>query len=481
MGEAERGAIILEKRRAAARSVGSGFLLTALKLAAGLATGSLGLMAEAAHSALDLAAAGMTWFAVRTSAKPPDEDHPYGHGKIEHLTALGETLLLVLTSLWILYEAARRVLGGGPEVEPSIAAFAVMAISIAVDIVRSRDLKRVAVRSGSQALEADALHFSTDIFSSAVVIAGLFGVVVARETGIEWLFLADPIAASLVAVIVLVLSWQLGRRAADMLLDRAPEWAAASVERALRGLEGLEKPPRARVRQSGDRILADVELTLRRGLPLAEGERIADQARARLREAFETGAVVTVALVASHEGAESLRQRVATAVAMEGVHAHNITLREAGGGTQADLHLELPGDLTLAEGHTIADRVEARILSEVPEIRRADIHLEQHDERATVAESLGEERRRDIERRIHEAARPIVGDHALHDLHLAETPAGVYLSCHCSVPAETSLADVHALTERLERAFRQAAPDLARVSVHAEPLGSPRHAGRGED
>ena len=473
--------MVREKKRAAAQSVLAGLILTGIKIAAGLATGSLGILAEAAHSALDLVAAAMTWLAVRTSWRPPDDDHPYGHGKIENLSALGETLLLVITSFWILWEAARRILGEGAEVEVSIWAFAVMGISIVVDIVRSRDLKRVAEKSSSQALEADALHFSTDVASSSVVIAGLAGVLLARQLGVKWLTLADPIAAGIVAVIVLVLSWNLGRRAVDMLLDRAPAHVTEAIARSLDGLEGMDGTPRVRVRQAGDRVFVDVEFSVERGLPLAEGERIAQVARERVRAAAGSNAGVTVELKARQDGRETLRQKVATAVAMEKVHAHNITVRHETGGAHADLHLELPESMSLGDGHAIADRVESRVLREVSEVRRVDIHLELHGE---VPESVGvldEAVRRDLEARIQAVAQGVAGEGAVHDLMLAETGSGLYLSCHCFVPADRSLAEAHALTERLERALRSSIPELTRIAVHAEPYGSRRHtAGRGD-
>jgi len=162
-----------EKREAALSSVVAALLLTGLKLAIGLLTGSLGILAEAAHSGLDLVAALVTFFAVRLSDRPPDEHHLYGYGKIENLSALIETLLLLITCVWIIYEAIQRLFFKSVEIEASIWAFAVMGISIVVDITRSRILYAAARKHKSQALEADALHFSTDIWSSSVVIVGL--------------------------------------------------------------------------------------------------------------------------------------------------------------------------------------------------------------------------------------------------------------------------------------------------------------------
>jgi divalent metal cation (Fe/Co/Zn/Cd) transporter len=180
-------------------------------------------------------------------------------------------------------------------------------------------------------------------------------------------------------------------------------------------------------------------------------------------------ASVMIQFHAKRDDRASLRSRVATAVAMEGVHAHNITVRYEGGLAHADLHLELAGQLTLGEGHEVADRVEKRILHEVPEVRRVDIHLELHDEEPVVAEPLGDEERSRLEARIITAAVPLVGDGALHDLMVARAGSGVYLSCHCYVPRDLSLSEAHRLTDRLERMIRQAVPELDRVAVHAEP------------
>lgn len=471
-GASDLEEIVREKKRAAASSVLAGLALTVVKLFAGLSTSSLGLLAEAAHSALDFGAAVMTWLAVRHSWRPPDAEHHYGHGKIENLSALGETILLAATSFWILYEAGQRLAGRGPEVQPSILAFAVMGLSIVVDVVRSRDLRRVAAKSGSQALEADALHFSTDIASSTVVIVGLVGVLAGRHAGLPALAMADPIAAIIVALIVLVLSWKLGRKAVDMLLDRAPSGVASRLASSLEGIDGLERAPVLRVRQAGDRLFVDVDVALRRGLPVAEVERVAATVRERVTAASGTQATVTVQIRASEGTDDSVRARVAIAVAMEGVHAHNITLRGDPDGLHADFHLELPSRLSLGDAHAIADRVESRVLREVPDLGRVDIHLELHDEVPGTADPLEEPLRSSLESRVLAAARGVSGAADVHDLVLYRTGEGIYLSCHCFVPSETSLAEAHAVTEKLEREIRAAVPELGRVSVHAEPPGS---------
>ena len=466
-----RNDLLREKKRAALASVFAGAVLTVLKLAAGIATSSLGLLAEAAHSALDLGAAALTWGAVRTSWRPPDEEHHYGHGKIENLAALAETALLVVTSIWILTEVVRRLLGEGPEVEPTPWAFVVMGLSIIVDWYRARDLRRVAAESHSQALEADALHFSTDIVSSTVVVLGLVGVMASRHFGKEWMALADPVAACVVAIIVLFLSWKLGQRAVDVLMDRAPAGLSTRIRSSLAGIQGVQGAPLIRVRQAGDRVFADIAIVLSPGLPVAEGDRIAARARAAVKEIAGDEASVFVQLQADRAETASLRERVSTAVAMAGEIAHNVTLRRSAAGVQADLHLELPGKLTLAEAHDVADRVEARILGQVPELGRVDIHLELRAEEPDRANPIDPEVHAAIESRVREAAAEVVSEGAVHDLMIAQTRGGIYLSCHCFLPPDTPLEEAHTRTDRLEARLRRAVPELIRVSVHAEPEG----------
>ena len=252
-----------EKRAAAFTSVVAAIALTMLKLTVGLMTNSLGILAEAAHSALDLVAALVTFFAVRVSDKPADPGHPYGHGKVENLSALFETLLLLVTCVWIIYESISRLFFRSAEVIPSAWGFVVMGVSIAVDASRSRLLYRTAKKYGSQALEADALHFSTDIWSSAVVILGLAGVQLAsRSLGLSFLRNTDAIAALVVAAIVIYVSIQLGVRAVQALLDHAPAGLQGEIKRVVEVIPEIIDCHHIRIRTSGPRIFVDVHVTV---------------------------------------------------------------------------------------------------------------------------------------------------------------------------------------------------------------------------
>ncbi|HEY5268878.1 MAG TPA: cation diffusion facilitator family transporter [Anaerolineales bacterium] len=252
-----------DKRSAALSSVIAAIGLTTFKLIVGLLTNSLGILAEAAHSGLDLVAAAMTFFAVQVSDKPADKEHPFGHGKIENLSALFETLLLLATSGWIIYEAIQRLFFVNVKVEASIWSFIVMGTSIVIDYTRSRILYKAARKYKSQALEADAIHFSTDIWSSSVVIVGLIGLTIARYVpGLDWMHKADAIAALIVAIIVLYISGELGWRTISALLDTAPRGLADKVEKVAASVNGVVDAHAIRIRLSGAHTFIDMHVTM---------------------------------------------------------------------------------------------------------------------------------------------------------------------------------------------------------------------------
>jgi cation diffusion facilitator family transporter len=253
-----------EKRSAAGNSVLAAIVITGLKIAVGVTTGSLGILSEGAHSGLDLIASLLTFFSVGVSDKPADADHQYGHGKIENISAFVETGLLLLTCAWIIYEAASRLFFRRIEIEPSIAAFAVMLFSMGLDFWRSRVLGRIANKYESQALEADALHFSTDIWSAGVVVLGLVLVLVGRTYHVDWLRDSDPIAALFVAGVVVSVSWRLARRTVDALLDAAPSGVRSKIYDAVLRVNGVIEVDRVRIRRAGNRYFADLAVGLAR-------------------------------------------------------------------------------------------------------------------------------------------------------------------------------------------------------------------------
>jgi cation diffusion facilitator family transporter len=267
-----------EKRAAALSSVVAAIGLTSFKIIIGLLTNSLGILAEAAHSALDLVAALMTFFAIRISDKPADREHHFGHGKVENLSALFETVLLLATSAWIINEAIKRLFFKSAQVEASVWSFVVMGTSIVIDYTRSRILYRAAKKYNSQALEADALHFSTDIWSSSVVILGLIGVTIARFVpGLHWMSEADAIAASIVALIVIYISGELGYRTIQALLDTAPRGMTEQIISKVEKMKGVNDCHAVRIRPSGARWFVDLHVTMDGNTTLNESHAITEK------------------------------------------------------------------------------------------------------------------------------------------------------------------------------------------------------------
>jgi cation diffusion facilitator family transporter len=280
-----------EKRLVALSSVAAAVVLTSMKVVVGLATGSIGILSEAAHSGLDLLAAAVTLWAVRASAMPADEDHPYGHGKIENFSALFETGLLLATCVWISYEAVKRLAFEPAHVEATPWSFAIMAVSIVIDVSRSRALARAARKYRSQALEADALHFSTDVWSSAVVIAGLSCVWASDRFSVPWLATADAVAALGVAAIAVLVGIRLGKKSVDDLLDAAPAGLLERVAHAA-AVPGVVTVSQVRVRRSGPQTFADVTLQVERGLTLEAAHDVAHAAEEAIGRAVHEVDVV---------------------------------------------------------------------------------------------------------------------------------------------------------------------------------------------
>lgn len=256
-----------EKKSIALTSVLAAIFLTSFKLVIGLLTGSLGILSEALHSALDLVAAVITFFAVRVADKPADEEHNFGHGKIENYSALVETLLLVVTCTWIIYEAVHRLITGKMEIDVTVWSFVVIITSIVVDISRSRALYRVARKHDSQALEADALHFSTDIWSSTVVLIGLAGAAF-------HFYYADPIAALVVALIVLSVSYRLGKKSFNALVDRAPLGLHDKIAEIVKEIPEVKNYHDVKVRESGPYKFVDLNIHVDKNLTIDQAHEI---------------------------------------------------------------------------------------------------------------------------------------------------------------------------------------------------------------
>ena len=468
-----------DKQVVALTSVAAALGLTGLKLGVGVTTGSLGILAEAAHSGLDLVAALLTFFAVRVAGQPPDREHRYGHGKAENLSAFVEAALLVITAAWVIYEAVRRLFFAEVHVEANVWAFLVMAFSIVVDVGRSRALRRVAEQHDSQALAADALHFQTDIWSSAVVIAGLLAIKVGEWTGWDaggWLHKADAIAALGVSAIVLTVTGRLLRETVDVLLDRAPEEGAERLIEAVTRVPGVLGCRRLRLRRAGNKVFADIVIAVARTNTFGEAHAITEAVEEAVRAALPRGdvdVVVHMEPVAAPD--ESPGDEVRLLARQSGMRAHDVRVREIDEQLDADLHVEVDPALTLDQAHALTAQLERDVRRANPQFGRVNTHIEAPE---TTVERQADvtTQRAELVARVRDIADGVAGKGSCHEVRiyrLLGEERHVELVLHCWFPGELTVRQVHEVSEEIERRLYGAVPDLRSVLIHAEP-GEPR-------
>jgi len=456
-----------EKGLVAATSVVAAVALTVLKLVVGLATGSLGILSEALHSALDLVAALATLFAVRTSARPADSTHPFGHGKVENLSALFETILLLVTCGWIVNEAVERLATGNVRVQATAWAFVVMAISIVVDLSRSQALMKVARATGSQALEADALHFSTDVWSSSVVILGLAAVRLAPVLGMPWLVHADAVAALGVAAIVVWVSLRLGRRTIADLLDEVPPGLREQVEAAAH-VSGVVDVGRVRVRRSGGDHFVDLTLSAAPGITLERAHVLADRVEHAVRERLP-GADVLVHVEPVGDGERPVPSAlgVQTMARREGLEAHAVHLAPGPAGPVLELHVEVEPDLDVATAHARVGELEAKLRRRFPGLVQIVSHLEPRTTAPATENGV-------TVAAIRATAERVAADRGLQcqasDVVVARGEAGLEVAFCCATDPRAAISEAHALTAALEAAVREQFPAIDRVTIHLRPL-----------
>jgi len=455
-----------EKRTVARNSFFAAIVITAMKAVVGITTGSLGILSEAAHSALDMVAAFITLVSVRVSDKPADADHLYGHGKVENFSAFIETGLLLLTCVWIIWEASRRLFFHHVDIQPTPAAFIVMAISMVIDAWRSRALKKIAAKYDSQALEADALHFSTDIYSSGVVLLGLTVVVIGHRYSLPALINADPIAALFVAGVVIYVSWRLARRTIDALLDAAPPGVRAQIVEAVSRLNGVLELDRVRIRRAGNRYFADLNVGLARNVTFQRAEQLAEEVTNTIRRVLPNVDVV-VHSVPRAAGGENIFDRIRAVATRNNLNVHDVSVQDLAGRLHVEQLLELDESLNLKQGHDVVTAVEAEMRREVPEISSILTHIE--SEPSTIETGDEIQRDADIERRLSRivAEFPEVLD--MHDVAVKRVRDRIYVSCHCTMSDDLPLSRVHDISTALEIRFKQDAPEIFKVLIHPEP------------
>ena len=451
---------VTPQRRTAFVSVLAAAALVALKLATGLATDSLGLVSEALHSGTDLVAALLTFFAVGVAGRPPDPGHPYGHGKAEHLAALAEASILVVASLAIAAGALLRLLGvSEAEVQPKWYAFAVVGVVIAIDLSRAYVSRTAARRYGSAALEANALHFASDLAGSSVV---LFGLVLAAGGYPE----ADSVAAIFVAALVLAGAGRLIRLNVDVLMDRAPREAEAAARRAIAELEPPVELRRLRVREAGGRHFADVVIGVSPGAAVGQGHAAAEAVEEAVQRTLPRSDVIVH--VEPREEAAIRERAHAAALAVPRVReVHDVTVLDVAGGTEVSLHLKLPGDLPLEEAHAVASAVERAISEALPAVTAVQTHLEplaEAGEGVPPAELDVAAVRAEVAHAVAEATGGVP-----RTLRFLETDDGLVVFLTLTLAPETTLADAHALASDVESRIRRSRPDVREVIVHTEP------------
>ena len=451
-----------EKEHVALGSIVASGGLTVAKAIVGFATGSLAILTDAAHSLIDLLAIVMTYFAVRIGGKPADDEHHYGHGKIESMSALAETALLFVLSAIVIWEAGHRLLlESSGTVEATPIAFAVVAGAIVVDFFRSRLLTRVANKTSSEALHADALHFSSDLWASVAVLFGLVGIAL----GYQW---ADSVAAIVVAVFICVAAWQLGRRTIDTLTDTAPAGITARVRTALAAVKGVVAVERVRARKVGPTTFVELEIATSRTLPLDRVAAIKDEIIARLRaELGDAEIAVTVAPRALDS--ETALERVMVIARNLALAVHHVTVHAISNRLAVSLDLEVDGDLPLATAHEIASRLETAIQDELGPDVEVETHIEPLQTHDISGSDAPAERTSAVSAILSEIAAKLGSVREVHDVRMRETPDGAIVNFHCHVDPALTVHAVHEKVDELERGLRRSFPAIKRVIGHAEP------------
>ncbi|HLN25041.1 MAG TPA: cation-efflux pump, partial [Patescibacteria group bacterium] len=412
-----------DKKGVALSSVFASAFMAVTKLAVGLLTGSLGILSEAAHSLLDLGAATLTYFAVRISDEPADDRHPYGHGKIEAVSALVETGLLFITGLWIIREAVLRLMADDVHVETTWYSAAVIVMSIGIDFTRSRALMKVAKATKSQALEADALHFRSDILSSAVVLFGLGCVALGYPKG-------DSIAAIGVSFFVFHVAYGMGRRTIDVLVDAAPEGIAERVQEVAAAVDGVARVEHVRARPAGSVVFIEVLIRVSRAMLLDRAQEVCDAVTAAVIARIpEANCFVKAEPLALDD--ESIIDTVRLTAARLNVMIHDLGVHALGERKHVSFDIEVDEVMNIADAHEIATSIEDAIRAELGDDVQVDTHIDPRRFGVVVGTPVAEEARQRCEDEIITLARSVRGVRDVHKVWVQEGDEGMYVSLHC--------------------------------------------------
>jgi len=452
-----------EKEQVALTSIAASAALTIAKGLVGVATGSLAILSEAGHSLIDLGATVMTYAAVRVSGRPADKEHHYGHGKIESVSALAETALLFLLSGVVIWEAVKRLTEHEEHMVIANAwAFGVIAVSIAVDFFRSRALSRTAKQTQSQALEADALHFSSDLWASLAVLIGLGGV----RFGLWW---ADSTAALAVAILICVAGWRLGRRTIDTLTDTAPVGAAAQITALAAKVPGVVRVEQVRARAVGEKTFIDLAVAVSRTMPLDRVSALKGAVAAAISQQMP-GAEPTVTTDPVALDNETVLDRVMVIARNRALAVHHVTVHDLKDRLAISLDLEVDGKLSLRDAHALADGLESAIAAEIGASVEIDTHIEPLQPHRASGREAPSERVKAVEIALAELAAEGRTLRDVHDVRVRETDEGEIVNFHCRVDPQLGVQTVHEKVDELERALRERSPTIKRVIGHAEPM-----------
>jgi len=455
------------KRQVALHSMVAATAMTVLKLAAGLLSGSLGVLSDAAHSALDLVGVTMTFFSVQMSEKPADEDHTYGHGKFENLSSFGEAGLMAVSCAWIIWEAMQRIVRDGAALHHSIWPVLVLVLSICVDWWRSRRLKAVAERTGSPALATDAFHFASDIWSTVAVLGGLGASWLGTRLGVGWLRYADPFAAVVVSLMILRMTLHLGRETVAVLMDEVPAETRHRLIDEVSKVEGVLAVEQARVRRAGASYFADLTLALPRQYTFEHTGELVGKATEAAHRALPQADVV-IHTVPRQALAESIFDRVRAVAARNNVSVHELSVQSHNGRLRVEQHVELNENMTLLAAHGFVSGLEAEILRETPEVHAVLTHIESEPATIEEPEEIVEVDRK-IEYALRATARLFVEIVDVHEIVVGRTVDHIWLSCHCTLPDELPMLKVHEVITALEDRFKLECPEVYRVTIHPEP------------
>jgi cation diffusion facilitator family transporter len=462
---------VREKKRAALLSVGSAVVLVSLKAFLVLRTGSLGVLSEALHSGLDLVAAVITFLSVRVSDQPADERHPYGHGKFENFSAFVETALLLVTALYIIFEAFERLFFRSVHIKPSITAVLILVVALAIDMTRARALSRVVKRFPSDALEADALHFSTDVWSTIVVIAGI-GLVWAGEMwNVPWLVYADALAGLGVAGVILWVGSQLGKRTIDALLDTAPQGLQQEIARAVSRMDGVLDVARVRVRRAGNRHFVDATVSVPRTASLEQVHELSDAIEKRIGEIVPADVMVHAEPRAPK--GEHLFEAIRAVAQRMGLAIHDLSAIQQQNMLFVELHLEVDENLSLRDAHRKATELEEGIR----ELRGGspidvNIHIEPLG-RQIATPDTGAGEMKQLSRNIEAFLNSLTAEYDellnCHDVRVRQVDHRILASCHCTMKSHLPITTVHDVTAALEDRVKEHFPQVHRVTIHPEP------------